>query len=115
MISNNIIAFSISSLDLSASDSQSLLAHPSTFLSAQSAEEAAHIRSVLIPAYQKGFRIIFLIEAGLSALAVLLAGWLIPQVGLNRADDDALKEEGKKRAQKGSDPEKEPRQTETSE
>ncbi|KAJ5810371.1 uncharacterized protein N7503_002589 [Penicillium pulvis] len=113
-ILNNIIAFSISGLDLSASDSQSLLAHPSTFLSAQSAEKAAHIRSVLIPAYRKGFRIIFLIEAGLSALAVLLAFWLIPQVGLSRADDDALKEEGKKRAHNGSDPEKEPRQTEKS-
>jgi hypothetical protein len=112
VISNNVIAFSISSLDLSSSDSQSLLTSPSTFLSTQSAEEAAHIRSVLIPAYRKGFRIIFLIEAGLAALAVLLACWLIPQVGLNRADDAALKEEGKKRAQSGSDPEKEPRQSE---
>ncbi|KAJ5778260.1 hypothetical protein N7520_001506 [Penicillium odoratum] len=114
-ILNNIISSSISSLNLSASDSQSILGSPATFLSTQSAGDEAHIRSVLIPAYRKGFRIIFLIGAALSALACLLAFWLIPQTELGRADDDALKEEGRKRAQNGSDPEKEPVQTEKAE
>ncbi|KAJ5929579.1 hypothetical protein N7454_006529, partial [Penicillium verhagenii] len=106
-ILNNIISFSVLNLGLSTSDSRSLLASPSTFLSTQSTEDAARIRSVLIPAYRKGFQIIFLVGAGLSVLAVLLAGWLIPQIGLNRADDDALKEEGKRRAKNGLDLEKE--------
>ncbi|KAJ5731180.1 uncharacterized protein N7483_005688 [Penicillium malachiteum] len=105
-IINNIVSSSISVLGLSASESRSLLASPSTFLSRQSDWDAAHIRSVLIPAYQKGFRIIFLIGASLSALAFILAFCLIPHVELNRADDATLKEEAKKRAEKKSDEEK---------
>ncbi|KAJ6015614.1 hypothetical protein N7540_010205 [Penicillium herquei] len=105
-IINNIVSSSISVLGLSASESRSLLASPSTFLSRQSDSDAAHIRSVLIPAYQKGFRIIFLIGASLSALAFVLAFFLIPHVGLNRADDATLKEEAKKRAEKKADEEK---------
>ncbi|KAJ5622184.1 hypothetical protein N7528_005416 [Penicillium herquei] len=105
-IINNIVSSSISVLGLSSSDSRSLLASPSTFLSRQSDSDAANIRSVLIPAYQKGFRIIFLINASLSALAFILAFCLIPHVELNRADDATLKEEAKKRAAKKSDEEK---------
>ncbi|KAJ5708209.1 hypothetical protein N7488_008010 [Penicillium malachiteum] len=103
---NNIVSSSISVLGLSSSDSRSLLASPSRFLSHQSDSDAANIRSVLIPAYQKGFRIIFLINASLSALAFILAFCLIPHVELNRADDATLKEEAKKRAAKKSDEEK---------
>jgi predicted MFS family arabinose efflux permease len=51
----------------------------------------------LIPAYKKGFRIIFLIGAGLAAFAFVLAFWLMPQVTLKRVDDEKLKEEGRKR------------------
>ncbi|KAJ5273509.1 hypothetical protein N7478_008634 [Penicillium angulare] len=107
-ILNNIISSSISPLDLSASDSRSLLSSPSTFLAKQSPENAAHIRSVLTPAYRRGFRIIFLVGACLSAFAFVLAFWLIPQLGLNKPDDTALKEEGKRRAQKKADEEKGP-------
>ncbi|KAJ5734332.1 hypothetical protein N7493_003118 [Penicillium malachiteum] len=105
-IINNIVSSSISVLGLSSSDSRSLLASPSTFLSRQSDSNVANIRSVLVPAYQKGFRIIFLINASLCALAFILAFFLIPHVELNRADDATLKEEAKKRAEKKSDEEK---------
>ncbi|KAJ5090566.1 hypothetical protein N7532_009250 [Penicillium argentinense] len=101
-IINNIVSSSISSLGLDDSESRSLLSSPQTYLSKQSAESAQHIRSVLIPAYQKGFRVIFIIGAALSALAFFLACWLMPQVGLKRADDEKLKEEAKKRIEKGT-------------
>lgn len=54
---------------------------------------------MLIPAYQRGFRIIFIIGAALSAGAFLLAFVLMPQVSLNREDDQRLKEEGKRRVE----------------
>ena len=104
--SNNIVASSISILDLSDSESRSLLSSPRTFLSKQSAENASHIQSVLIPAYQKGFRIIFIIGASLAALAFFMAYGLMPQLGLKRADDEALKKEGEKRVKGELDEEK---------
>lgn len=63
------------------------------------------MRDILIPAYRKGFRIIFIIGASLASLAVFLAFWLMPQLGLSRQDDEALKEEGKKRMKGESDEE----------
>lgn len=52
---------------------------------------------MLIPAYKRGFRIIFLIGAALAAFAFCLAFVLMPQVGLKREDDEKLKAEGKMR------------------
>lgn len=95
--SNNVIASSISTLGLNESDSRTLLTSPQAYLAKQSPERAGHIRSVLVPAYQKGFRIIFIVGAALAALAFFLSCWLMPQVGLKRSDDEALKLEGKRR------------------
>lgn len=50
-----------------------------------------------MPAYKKGFRIIFIIGASLAAVAFVLSWWLIPQIGLSRDDDEALKIEGERR------------------
>lgn len=96
---NNIVSSSISVLNLDDTESRSLLSSPQNYLSKLSTKDADHVRDVLTPAYQKGFRIIFLISASLAAVAFFLAIWLMPQVGLNRADDKALKEEGKKRVE----------------
>ncbi|KAM5356481.1 hypothetical protein ACJ41O_003127 [Fusarium nematophilum] len=93
---NNILAGSLSSLDLDRQDSKTLLGNPETFLSTVSSDEADRIRSVLMPAYRKGFRVIFLIGAALSALAFILAFLLMPQVELSRPDDSKLKEEGRR-------------------
>lgn len=95
--SNNVIASSISALDLDQSESRSLLSSPQSYLSRLSADDAKRIRSILIPAYKKGFRIIFVIGAALAASAFFLAFWLMPQVALRRDDDEKLKEEGKQR------------------
>ncbi|KKZ63852.1 hypothetical protein EMCG_01805 [[Emmonsia] crescens] len=94
----NIILLSLSPLKLNLSETNKLLRSPNTYLSALSQSEAIRVRSVLVPAYQRGFRIIFLISAGLSVLAFFLSLFLMPQVALKRPDDEALKEEGKRRA-----------------
>lgn len=104
--SNNVVASSISVLDLDQSQSRSLLSSPQSYLGSLSSDDAKHIRSVLIPAYQKGFRIIFVIGAALAAFAFFLACWLMPQVTLKRDDDEKLKEEGKKRINGELDEEK---------
>ncbi|KGQ01189.1 hypothetical protein PAAG_12134 [Paracoccidioides lutzii Pb01] len=99
VILHNVLVSSFSSLNLTDSEARRLLRSPDTYLSTLSESEASRVRSILIPSYQKGFRIIFLIGAGTAALAFFLAIFLIPQVALKRPDDDMLKEEGKKRAQ----------------
>jgi hypothetical protein len=72
------------------------LGNPQTFLDTVSSIEAERIRSVLIPAYRQGFRIIFLVGAGVASLAFVLAFILMPQVNLTRPDDLILKEEGRR-------------------
>lgn len=72
-----------------------MLENPQSFLGNVAPDEAERIRSVLIPAYREGFRIIFLIGAGAASLAFVLAFVLMPQVNLTRPDDLRLKEEGR--------------------
>ncbi|KAJ4216672.1 hypothetical protein NW759_009243 [Fusarium solani] len=93
---NNILANSLSVLDLDSKESKTLIGNPQTFLDTVSSSEAERIRSVLIPAYRKGFRVIFLIGASVAALAFVLASVLMPQVDLARPDDAKLKEEGRR-------------------
>ncbi|CAF3450944.1 unnamed protein product [Fusarium graminearum] len=92
---NNVLAGSLSSLNLNSRDSNTLLENPQSFLGNVAPDEAERIRSVLIPAYREGFRIIFLIGAGAASLAFVLAFVLMPQVNLTRPDDLRLKEEGR--------------------
>lgn len=94
--SNNILASSLSSLDLDSQDSKSLLGNPEALLNTVSSEEADRIRAILVPAYRKGFRVIFLIGASMSALAFVLSFVLMPQIDLSRPDDSRLKEEGRR-------------------
>ncbi|GKU20394.1 unnamed protein product [Fusarium langsethiae] len=93
---NNVLASSLSSLDLDNHESKTLLGNPQSILDTISPSEAERIRSVLIPAYRQGFRVIFLIGAGAASLAFVLAFILMPQVNLTRPDDSRLKEEGRR-------------------
>ncbi|EEU41885.1 uncharacterized protein NECHADRAFT_96892 [Fusarium vanettenii 77-13-4] len=93
---NNVIANSLSVLDLDSKESKTLIGNPQAFLDTVSSSEAERIRAVLIPAYRKGFRVIFLIGASVAALAFVLAFVLMPQVDLARPDDAKLKEEGRR-------------------
>ncbi|KLJ11521.1 hypothetical protein EMPG_13290 [Blastomyces silverae] len=97
-IIHNILLSSVSHLNLSRSQTSKLLKSPGTFLSTLPESEAIRVRFVLVPAYQKAFRIIFLIGAGLAAVAFFLAVFLMPQVTLERPDDATLKEEGRRSA-----------------
>ena len=87
---------SLSTLSLSPQDAQSLLSHPDTFLASLSAADNQRVRNVLIPAYKRGFRIVFLVGATLSGLAFLMAVGMMPQVNLDREDDEALKLQAKR-------------------
>ncbi|KAK2873628.1 hypothetical protein FQN49_002217 [Arthroderma sp. PD_2] len=96
-ILNNIVASSLSSLSLADDDNKAIVQSPGNYLATRSPDEAERIRSVLIPAYQKGFRIIFILCSGLAAVAFVLAFFLMPHISLKRADDKTLKEEAKSR------------------
>lgn len=91
---NNLVRSAVQSLDISGDDADDILKSPQAYLSDRTSSEADEIRAVILPAYRKGFRIIFLIGAALAALAFVLAWFLMPQVELDRPDDQKLKEEG---------------------
>ncbi|KAL4965313.1 putative MFS drug transporter [Aspergillus stella-maris] len=95
-IINNLLLSSIRPLHLSPSSQKSFLSSPTSYLSTLSESEASRTRDLLIPAYRKGFRIIFIIGAALAAAAFILAVFLMPQVELKRGDDEELKREGKR-------------------
>lgn len=84
------------SLDIDDKTSKTLLGNPQTYLNTVSEDEADRIREVLIPAYRKGFRIIFITGAALCALAFVIAFFMLPQLELSRPDDEKLREEGRK-------------------
>jgi hypothetical protein len=60
------------------------LASPNDYLASLSEEEAKGIRAVLVPAYRRSFRIIFIVCAAMAGTAFVLAWFLMPQVSLNR-------------------------------
>lgn len=94
---NNSIRSTLKHLGLSESNFQSLLNQPNQFLNSfNDSAEAEKIRSDLIVAYRKGFRVVFIVGAGLAAAATLTVVLLMPQVPLDRPDDKELKEEGGK-------------------
>ncbi|GKZ21391.1 hypothetical protein AbraCBS73388_007076 [Aspergillus brasiliensis] len=96
-IITNLLSTSITTLHLTTAEKQSFLSSPSNYLSKLPPDEAAQVRALLIPAYRKGFRIVFTVNAALAALAFCLAVGLMPQVKLERADDERLKEEGRRK------------------
>jgi hypothetical protein len=57
-----------------------------------SGDERDGIERVAVEAYALGFRRMFYLNAALAALGCLLSIWLIPQIGLERPDDAALRE-----------------------
>ena len=83
-------------MDTNNADFKDLLSSPQSYLSTLPADEAQRIRSMLVPAYRQGFRVIFLVGASLAAFAFVIAWFMMPQVELRRPDDEKLKEEGRK-------------------
>ena len=74
-----------------------MLNQPLYFLaSSTDSSETDKLRSVFSAAYHEGFRLVFIVGAGLAAMAMLITVFLMPQVSLDRGDDVELKEEGRK-------------------
>jgi hypothetical protein len=99
-IINNIIRSSISGFGLSEAAIQGVLDQPETALESLSNQQ---VRAALVPAYQRGFRIVFLVCAALATLSTVLAFWLMPQIKLDREDDEKLKEEGRRAGKERSE------------
>jgi hypothetical protein len=72
--------------DIEKNDIQWLLNNPGAVLSGSTllpgATSPVNLKAVFVDAYKKGFRVIFLVGAGLSAFAFLSALVLLPQVEL---------------------------------
>ena len=91
---------SLTTLDLEPKAREKLLSSPDNYLSTLPSAERESIQAVLLPAYKRGFRVIFLTMASLAVLSFVLAWFLMPQVRLERDDDAKLKEEGLKESEK---------------
>ena len=93
---NNIISKELLPFGLSADTIRTILDNPYQILDNEfQDDESGAIRGALIESYKLGFRIVFILGAGLAALAFVQAWFLLPQVELNRPDDEKLKEEAK--------------------
>ncbi|KAF4551097.1 Efflux pump-like protein 1 [Elsinoe fawcettii] len=96
-ILNNALRVSLARLNLSPEDVRRLLdARDSIDELTSSTAGREEVSRAVLAGYKNGFRIIFMSLAGLAGLATLLALFLVPQIKLERDDDEALKAEGKK-------------------
>lgn len=94
-IINNAVRSSLTPYGLSRNQIQLLLDSPERFSEANADQEMEVLRLALRAAYQKGFRIVFVVGAVLNGVAFVAAWFLMPQVELARPDDEKLKEEGR--------------------
>lgn len=93
-------------MDLSPDDIRDVINSPLSILqinggqSTSNDENALLLRQTLLDGYKVGFRIIFLVMAGLAGLAFVMAWFLMPEISLDRKDDAELKKEGKEAMKK---------------
>lgn len=95
LIINNVLRAAVDGLDYGDDETRTILSSPQNFLNDRTGEEADRVRAAILPAYRRGFRIIFLIGASLAAFAFVLCFFLMPHIELNRPDDEKLKAQGK--------------------
>lgn len=96
--SNTVTRNALLPFDLDNEETRSILNNPNYKLNEDFEDNKAElIRAALIPAYQRGFRIVFVIGASLAASAFVLTWFLLPQIELQRPDDEKLKEEAGRR------------------
>ena len=87
---NSSLRSSLSSIGVPSAD---YVNDPTTALEKVSDQQRREmIQNVALQGYAAGFRRMFYLNAALAALGCALAVWLIPQIGLDRPDDDALRE-----------------------
>ena len=95
---NNYLRSSLAPLNLDERTMQDIINSPA---SSSSTSQNPRIRELVLEGYKRGFRTIFISTAALAAAAAVLAFWLMPQVELDRADDERLKREGKQFVEEG--------------
>ncbi|KAK7527606.1 putative MFS drug transporter [Phyllosticta citriasiana] len=100
---NNSLRSALVPAGLSQSELRQLMKSPKKFLESYSGEGAAQIKETLLSAYKRGFRAMFCVMAALAAVAFFAAFALMPQITLNRADDEKLKAEGREQMKKGDE------------
>lgn len=93
-IINNLFRTTLEPLGLSNADILQLQNHPAVYLDSLSAARSEQIRQASLEAYQRGFRVVFIVNASLAAFAFVAAWVLMPQVELSRPDDAQLKQKG---------------------
>lgn len=97
---NNSLRSTFSDLGLSLPevDMRQILNDPLSLLSLtdDGGKDDLILRDALIEGYRRGFRIMFIVMASLAALSFVLVIFLMPQLKLDRSDDKALKEQGKR-------------------
>ncbi|MCJ1422345.1 hypothetical protein MMC29_000225 [Sticta canariensis] len=100
-ISTNSLRTSLLPLNLSEGRLKEILNQPTSFYtwSAGSVAEM-QLRAAILAGYHRGFRIIFILGASLSAFACLVALLMMPELGLDRKDDEELKREAKTEQEK---------------
>jgi predicted MFS family arabinose efflux permease len=84
-------------LGLSPAEINAIVNDPSSSGSLLSSSSAAHrvdVSATVLAAYQRGFRIVFLLGAALAALSFLLAALLMPQIEIKH--EEKVKEDGER-------------------
>ncbi|KAI9848555.1 MAG: hypothetical protein M1837_007224 [Sclerophora amabilis] len=96
-IINNTLRISLGRLSSDNELIRQILEEPSTTLDGSRGDEA--FQAAVLAGYRQGFRIIFLVAASLAAFAFVVVLFLMPELGLDRSNDQELKEEAKRRIQ----------------
>lgn len=95
LVINNVLRVAVDGLQYGEDETRLILSSPQKFITERTGQEADQVRAAILPAYKRGFRIIFLVGASLAAFAFVLCFFLMPHIELNKPDDEKLKAEGK--------------------
>lgn len=99
--STNSLRTSLLPLNLSEGRLKEILNQPTSFYTGSAGSAAdMQLRAAILAGYHRGFRIIFILGASLSAFACLVALLMMPELGLDRKDDEELKREAKTEQEK---------------
>ena len=91
---NNTLRQKLSPLGYSDSEIREVLDDPVDILSG--AIDGHDLRKEVLAGYQRGFRAVFLVGAGLAVFAFVISVLMMPQISLERKDDEQLKLQAKR-------------------
>ncbi|KAI5820104.1 major facilitator superfamily domain-containing protein [Pyronema omphalodes] len=92
-ILNNTLKSKLSPLGYNNEAIAKILDNPVEVLNGIDGDE---LKKLALEGYQRGFKNVFLTGTGLSLFALVIAFFLMPQINLDRQDDDKLKDEARK-------------------